>query len=129
MTGYTSAFAGLSALYARDAKGVVSERAGSSLACVATLVQVNMQGEEPNARGPFSKGNNNLNRLYQVGQKDQKGNAPPEFWIYTQCNRDLTEEAENWVGTRDEFIAKLKGEGFLAITRVENCNKKILIIH
>ena len=59
--------AGVTALYARETHGAVSERAGTSLAACATLVQCTMQGEEPDARGPWARGRSPLNRVYQVG--------------------------------------------------------------
>jgi len=70
LTGYTGCFAGVTALYAREVKGVTSERAGTSLAACATLVQCTMQGVEPSSRAPNCKGQTALNRVYQVGHTD-----------------------------------------------------------
>ena len=122
LTGYTSAFAGVSALYSREVNGVVCERAGTSLACCATLVQCTMQGKEPDSRGPWSKGRTAHNRVYQVGFKDTPNLAEPENWIYTQANRDLTDEALNWTEGREAFMRKLDTEGFLS-TPVHTCRQ------
>lgn len=128
LTGYTGAFAGVTALYAREANGTVSERCGTSLACCATLVQATLQGGEihpvdgPAVRGPWARGRTALNRIYQVGHADAPELAAPENWIYAQASRDLKAEALAFTGTRDEFIAKLGGEGFLA-TPVNTCKQ------
>ena len=124
ITGYTGCFAGVTALYAREAHNAVSERAGTSLAACATLVQCTMQGGDPPpmARGPWSRGRTALNRVYQVGKPETPENADPEHWIYAQATRDLTEEAKSFAGSRDEFLAKLKEEGFLAVP-VHTCKQ------
>jgi len=122
LCGYTGAFAGVTALYARETHGAVSERAGTSLAACATLVQCTMQGEEPDARGPWARGRSPLNRVYQVGFPETPENAAPEHWIYAQADRDLSSEAMNFDGSRDDFIAKLSEEGILA-TPVHSCKQ------
>ena len=74
-----------------------------------------MQGKEPDSRGPWTKGRTAHNRVYQVGFKDTPNLAEPENWIYTQANRDLTDEALNWTEGREAFMAKLATEGFLKV--------------
>ena len=49
-------------------------------------------------------------------------NAAPEHWIYAQADRDLSSEAMNFDGSRDDFIAKLSEEGILA-TPVHSCKQ------
>ena len=49
-------------------------------------------------------------------------NAAPEHWIYAQADRDLSSEAMNFDGSRDDFIAKLSDEGILA-TPVHSCKQ------
>jgi len=122
LTGYTACFSGLTALYAREANGVVSERAGTSLACCATLVQCNMQGDSPVVRGPWARGRTALNRIYQVGQPKTPENADPEYWIYAQAGRDLCDEAKAFRGTREEFLEQLRKEGVLAVP-VHTCKQ------
>jgi len=106
--GYNCCFAGVTALYARETKGVLSECAGSSLAVTASLVQCNMQGGEPDAwaQGPWARGRSPLNRIYQIG-------SSPD-WIYVQGTRPLAEEASK-AESRDAFITSLKKEGMLAV--------------
>jgi len=128
LCGYTGCFSGLVALYAREVRGVVSERAYTSLACCSTLVQFNMQGGEQHpvegavVRGPWARGRTATNRIYQVGQPATPETADAEHWIYAQAKRDLSEEATAFQGTREEFIAKLAGEGILA-TPVHTCKQ------
>jgi crotonobetainyl-CoA:carnitine CoA-transferase CaiB-like acyl-CoA transferase len=128
LCGYTGCFAGVTALYAREAHGVLSECAGTSLACCSTLVQFNMQGGETHptegavVRGPRARGRTALNRIYQVGYPETPENANPEHWIYAQAKRDLTAEAQAFKGSRDDFIKELSKEGILA-TPVHTCKQ------
>jgi len=128
LCGYTGCFAGITALYAREARGVISDCSGTSLAACSSLVQFSMQGGEkhpvegPVVRGPRARGRTALNRIYQVGHPEAFENAAPEHWIYAQAGRDLTEEAKTFKGTREEFIAKLSREGILA-TPVHSCKQ------
>jgi len=128
LCGYMGCFAGVAALYAREVHGAISERAYTSLACCATLVQFNMVGLEQHpvegavVRGPWARGRTSTNRIYQVGHPETPENADPEHWIYAQAKRDLCEEARAFEGTRDEFIAKLAREGILA-TPVHTCKQ------
>jgi crotonobetainyl-CoA:carnitine CoA-transferase CaiB-like acyl-CoA transferase len=121
LCGYTAAFAGVSALYSREAHGTVAERCGTSLAACATLVQCTMQGGEQypdTARGPWSVGRTASNRIYQVGP----GHRAAEHWIFAQGDGDITEEARNFMGSREEFIERLSARGVLA-TPVHTCKQ------
>jgi len=120
LCGYTAAFAGMSALYSREAHGTVAERCGTSLAACATLVQCTMQGGEqyPHARGPWARGRTGGHRIYQVGP----GNREPDQWIFAQGTSDITDEARNFMGTREEYIAHLAGQGILA-SPVHTCKQ------
>jgi len=121
-------FATVTALYSREANGVISERCGTSLAVCASIVQCNMQGGETHpvegavVRGPWARGRTALNRIYQVGQPENVELADPEHWIYAQAPRELTTEAKDFKGTREEFIAQLSKEGILA-TPVHTCKQ------
>eukprot|EP00746_Dinoflagellata_sp_MGD_P134214 gnl/MRDRNA2_/MRDRNA2_68034_c0_seq1.p1 gnl/MRDRNA2_/MRDRNA2_68034_c0~~gnl/MRDRNA2_/MRDRNA2_68034_c0_seq1.p1 ORF type:complete len:390 (+),score=69.14 gnl/MRDRNA2_/MRDRNA2_68034_c0_seq1:172-1170(+) len=128
LCGYMGCFATVTALYSREANGVISERCGTSLACNASLVQCNMQGGEMHpvegavVRGPWARGRTALNRIYQVGLPEKFELADAEHWIYCQADRDLTAEAKDFKGTRDEFIAQLRKQGILA-TPVHTCKQ------
>jgi len=115
LCGYSGCWAGLVALYAREVKGIVSDKAATSLAVNATLVQLTMQGggELSCARGPWAKGRTPFNRVYQIGTSDD--------WIYVQADKDLSADAKA-AASRDEYIAKLKNDGFLAVP-VYSCKK------
>jgi len=78
--------------------------------------------EGPVVRGHLARGRNALHRVYQVGHPDAPELADPENWIYAQASRDLSAEALAFIGTRNEFIAKLREEGILA-TPVHNCKQ------
>jgi len=128
LCGYMGSFAAVTALYSREANGVISERCGTSLAMCASMVQCNMQGGETHpvegavVRGPWARGRTALNRIYQVGQPENFELAAPEHWIYAQAARDLTAEAKDFTGTRDEFIVQLSKQGILA-TPVHTCKQ------
>lgn len=124
LTGYTTCFAGVTALFNRVANNTVSERAGSSLACCATLVQCSFQGgfNVASALGPHGTGLTAFNRIYQVGHKETPNDAAPEHWIYAQAPHDLSTEASDWTGTRDEYVAHLLSKGILT-TPVNTCKQ------
>ena len=114
LCGYLAAFAGVTALYARehrkDGKGDWAE---ASLAPSATLTQLLLTGvpkPPDDIRGQSAVGRNAGERVYQLA----------DGWIFVQGKADMTAE----LGGKKvaEALAYVKGKGLLAVP-VQSCRQ------
>lgn len=113
LCGYLAAWAGVTALYARefrkDGKGDVAE---NSLAAAATLTQLLLQKSEPpeSAVGVFATGLTPGQRIYQLS----------DGWIYVDGKADLSDELSGL--TQAQGLALAKSKGYPA-TPVQTCRQ------
>jgi crotonobetainyl-CoA:carnitine CoA-transferase CaiB-like acyl-CoA transferase len=114
LCGYLAAFAGVTALYARehrkDGKG---DWAQASLAPSATLTQLLLTGvpkPPDDIRGQYSTGRNAGERVYQLS----------DGWIFVQGKTDMTAELSG--KTQAQALAHAKGMGLLAVP-VQTCRQ------
>jgi hypothetical protein len=83
LCGYLGAWAGVTALAARERRGDGrGDWAESSLAAAATLIQLLLQQtpEPPSARGPYATGRSDGERIYKVA----------DGWIFAEAPRDMS---------------------------------------
>ncbi|MGI9263351.1 MAG: CoA transferase, partial [Gammaproteobacteria bacterium] len=118
LCGYLGAWAGVTAMYAREFRNDgTGDWAETSLSTAAALTQCLLQqNREPeSARGPFATGMNDHERVYELS----------DGWIFAQGKRDLTRELATF--DVQQALAQLKKEGIPAVP-VQTC-KMIADIH
>jgi len=106
LCGYLGAWAGLTALYAREKRGDgKGDWAQTSLTAAASLAQLLLQLEEApeSARGPFAYGPSATQRIYKVS----------DGWIFALGKTDLSEFLKS--ETISSALAKLKDQGIEAV--------------
>jgi len=118
-TAYMGAWAGVTALYARETHGSQGLSSGTSLALVASLMQLthlgDVAGQKTPPEGPKARGPNPHTRTYQLKRC-------PESWIYVVADKDLTQLFEDKFASVDEALAGLKAMGYQAV-EVLSCRK------
>ena len=115
-TAYMGAWAGVTALYARETHGSQGLSSGTSLALVASLMQLthlgDVAGQKTPPEGPKARGPNPHTRTYQLKRC-------PESWIYVVADKDLTQLFEDKFASVDEALAGLKAMGYQAVEVLE----------
>ena len=106
LCGYLGAWAGMTALYAREQRGDGrGDWAQTSLAAAASLTQLLFQFQEAPAyeRGPLAKGPTDTQRIYKVS----------DGWIFALSQSDLTVSLEG--ETVESALARLKAQKIEAV--------------
>ncbi len=106
LCGYLGAWAGTTALYARELRGDgLGDWAQTSLAAAASLVQLLSQFQDVPARerGPLATGPTETQRIYKVS----------DGWIFALSRSDLTASLEG--KTVESALAGLKAQGIEAV--------------
>jgi crotonobetainyl-CoA:carnitine CoA-transferase CaiB-like acyl-CoA transferase len=106
LCGYLGAWAGVTALAARERRGDGrGDWAGSSLACAATLIQLlqYFEPEPPSARGPLATGRTAGERVYRVS----------DGWLFAQAPADMSEELAGM--PTSSALAHLAASGISAV--------------
>ena len=106
LCGYLGAWAGLTALYAREMRGDDrGDWAQTSLTAAASLTQLLLQFQEAPAgmRGPLASGPSATKRIYKAA----------DGWIFALSQTDLTKAVET--ETVERALAGLKAQGIEAV--------------
>lgn len=106
LCGYLGAWAGLTALYARERRGDGrGDWAQTSLTAAASLTQLLLQFQEAPAgmRGPLASGPSATKRIYKAA----------DGWIFALSQTDLTKAVEK--ETVEKALADLKTQGIEAV--------------